>query len=242
MWQNPERLQECYAAPEGKNSFQVPSSKYQEENGGQFQSIPFQFFYRFEGYEACKRNDPSFAFPSAGISHPKPENPFVKKVQGAPLQFKRQTHCMFNILKHKQYWERCQWVDLNNSLLGVLLQLRKKNLSSQICSKPFTTSWYETIWALCSLMCLPRPVAHWCTWRSRKRIDKFRLDSSWVNFGLSLNQPFSDSSYCTAVLAVKMAELILDKPDLKLDFIKFYTNSIVALSYVNDPNDAPPTS
>lgn len=29
-----------------------------------------------------------------------------------------------------------------------------------------------------------------------------------------------------------MAELIQDEPDLKLDFIKFYTDSKVALSYV----------
>lgn len=56
------------------------------------------------------------------------KNALLKKVQGAPLQFKRQTYCMFNILKHKQYWERYQWLDLNNSLLGVLLQLRKKKV------------------------------------------------------------------------------------------------------------------
>lgn len=37
---------------------------------------------------------------------------------------------------------------------------------------------------------------------------------------------------CTAILAVEMADLIQDELDLKLDAIKFYTDSKVVLSYI----------
>lgn len=54
-------------------------SKYKKQNGGQFP--PFEFFTRFVCYKARKRNDPSFALPSAAGSPVKPEKHFLKSTR-----------------------------------------------------------------------------------------------------------------------------------------------------------------
>lgn len=51
-------------------------SRYKEENGGHLP--PFEFFTRFICYQAQKRNDPSFALPSASSAPVKPEKAAFK--------------------------------------------------------------------------------------------------------------------------------------------------------------------
>lgn len=58
-------------------------AKYKDENGGQFP--PFEFFAKFLCYEARKRNDPSFTFPSISNSSRKSEKHFLRDTKTAVM-------------------------------------------------------------------------------------------------------------------------------------------------------------
>lgn len=72
-----------------------------------------------------------------------------------------------------------------------------------------------------------------------RAIDKDGNSNVGFILGKAKLAPQSDSSIpllelCGAVLAVEMAELILDEIDLKMDVVKFYCNSKVVLGYIHN--------